>query len=315
VGFNPLVDEYAQFRKATVDHVACCESCLRRLAAMDQILVNLLPPHECGVVTHFQVVLDETQVHAEVQYEDYPIRVDVQDSPRPYLPEVDGEEANPVSDCVPVHSSRRWMKVAAAAAVVLLGMSISFLLPRAGAGFLDHVYDSTTREPVVHIKEFSGGDFGGTTAETWIFQPDIAVRIEAQAVVTTYNAATGWKIRTDAAGMPVGILLPRDARKSMQRNIRGLFDLWPLEMSESVTPNQQTSGGFDVYDYRWSVGEQTVVWQARVAQDTQRVARVERFNEGPQNGFSGKRIFTVDYPTVSDARRILKAKKVDLAGL
>jgi hypothetical protein len=314
VGFNPLVDEYAQFRKATVDHVACCESCLRRLAAMDQILVNLLPPHECGVVTHFQVVLDETQVHAEVQYEDYPIRVDVQDSPRPCLPEVDDEEANPVSDCVPVHSSRGWMKVAAAAAVVLLGMSISFMVPRAGAGFMDQVYDATTREPVVHIK-VSRGENSPTSKEIWIFPPDKAVIIEAQAVVTTYNAATGWFKTTDAAGELVGTLLSRDARKFMQGNIRGLFELWPLEMSASATLNQQTSGGFDVYDYRWSAGEQTVVWQARVAQDTQRVARVERFNEGAKNGFSGKRIFKVDYPTLSYARRILQEKGVDWAGL
>jgi hypothetical protein len=314
VGFNPLVDEYAQFRKATVDHVACCESCLRRLAAMDQILVNLLPPHECGVVTHFQVVLDETQVHAEVQYEDYPIRIDVQDSPRPCLPEVDAEEATPVSDCVPVHSSRGWMKVAAAAAVVLLGMSISFMVPRAGAGFMDHVYNETTSAPVVHIKTYSVNR-PGRTVETWIFQPDIAVTIDEAHVVTAFNASTGRKITRDAAGLVSTITLAGDAKKSLQGRIRCLFDLWSPEMSERAILSSDPSDPYDVYEYRWSEGVQSGVWHASVAQDTQRVVRVECDEGDGKSDFLLKRTFEVDYPRESDAIRILQEKGVDLTGL
>ena len=109
--------------------------------------------------------------------------------------------------------------------------------------------------------------------------------------------------------------MPDDIKKSLQGNISGLFDLWSLEMSELAILSPEPSDGHDVYEYRWSIGEQSGRWCASVAQDTKRVARVVRIDADAKTGFYRKRTFEVDYPRLSDARQELQHRRVDLIGL
>ena len=304
LGFNPLVDEYAQFRKATVDHVCHCETCLRRLGILDQVLINFLPPHECGVVTHFQFVLDETQSHGEVEYEDYPIRIDVQDSSRARLPEVE-QEVSPVSGPVPFRSRRGWMNVAAAA-VVLLGMTIFSLVPRARAGFWDPVYQSTMSEPVVHIKMYTGGSSRPST-EYWILPPNRAVVLTGQTRID-YNVSAGSKKTMDmATGEVKEQGLSGDHKDSVQGRIRDLYDLWSFEVSESaaLVSDAQEQEPFDVYEAQLSDGQITEVWRATVDRDNRRIEQVERFG----------RVYKVDYPPMSKFKAFLQQKQLDPAGI
>ncbi|NQV33377.1 MAG: hypothetical protein HQ515_11850 [Phycisphaeraceae bacterium] len=301
LGFNHLVDEYAQFRKATVDHVSHCETCLRRLGILDQVLINFLPPHECGVVTHFQFVLDGTQSQAEVEYEDYPIRIDVEDSPRPCLPEGE-EEPNPVSGPVPFHSRRGWMNVAAAA-VVLLGMTLFSVLPRAQAGFWDQVYEATTSEPVVHITMSTAGR-SGASDEYWILPSERAVVLTGQTRID-YNVSAGSKKTMDMKTGEVKVLeLSGDHKDSVQGNIRDLYGLWSFEVSESATLVPDAQEQFDVYEARLSDGQITEVWRATVDRDNQRIKQVERLG----------RVYKFDYPSMSTFEAFLQQKQLDPLG-
>lgn len=311
VGFNPLADEYSQFRQATVDHVSRCKTCLNRLGTLDRMLIKFLPPHECGVVTNYQLALDEAQGQADTEYEDYPIRVEVQDPASENSAEVEvSQRANPVLDHVPSHRSWGWIKAAAVVAV-LLGLTVFSMLPRVGADFMDKVYEETTSAPVVHIRESVDGSTV-ISRETWIFRPHKVVVIDNKQVVTAYDASAGWWKTRHGAGLETRPL-SGDRKTLLQGRIRELFDLWPLEMSETATlkPPSLEQAGFDVYAARQPINNDTMWWHASVDPSTQRVVRVVRSVGETEDSLTQTRSFDVDYPSLETAKADLRLRQID----
>ncbi|MCP4452949.1 MAG: hypothetical protein GY809_15915 [Planctomycetes bacterium] len=301
VGFNPLADEYARFRKAVVDHIGGCKVCLSRLGRLDRMLVNLLAPHECGAVTHFQLNLDETPSHAQAAYEDYPILVGVEDA-RHREPVGVADQAQPASGRMGGYASSRWMKVAAVV-VVFLGVTTFSIMPHAGADYWDQVYESTTDSPVVHFEVYVHGS-PMASSEYWIMPPNRALVREGQTWEDR-NASAGWI--ANAAGMAVPRRLSADSKKAMQRSIRGLYDLWPFEASEAAKKVSDEQGPSDVYEL--SMG--TFLWRATVDRETQRVVQVEREDADGRL----MRRYEVKYPSVSDFKARLEQHGFDAAGL
>jgi hypothetical protein len=129
------------------------------------------------------------------------------------------------------------------------------------------VYDATTSAPVVHMKAYAGGG-SEVSIEYWIFPPDRAVWIKGQTT-TVYDAET-------AANS--------DMRRAIRGRISGLYDLWPLEVSQSAIPTREKYDGLDKYELEWPVGETTYVWRAKVDQETHRVQGVKRWVNDPVRG-------------------------------
>ncbi len=287
-GSGPLPAESSRFNDAILQHVCHCETCLRHLESLDQMLVNLLAPNDSGVVTHYRLNSDQARANIDDGYDGYPIQVDIQK----------GKVASK-----PVRSNLGWMKMAAVVAV-LLGVTIFSMLPKAGASFLNAVYESTTRVPVVHIR-ISRAD-GSILKEHWIWPPNRAVTIQGQTK-TVYNAKAGF-IRTmdDTSGPLPERQLAGDSRELLQRNLRGLFELWPLEMSENSTLTSEEHGSLDVYDLKRFQGNRTVLWRAHVDRATQRVQKVLRSSD--DRGMV--RTFDVSYPSKEAGEAFLREAQI-----
>jgi hypothetical protein len=295
-GSNPLFNENSEAHEAIVQHVYHCETCSRRLGLLDQMLINLLTPSDSGIVTQFRLNLDKTNDG----YLGYPIQVDVQKASGLSNAKA-GQKAKTMS--VPLRSNLGWMKAAAVVAV-LLGVTIFSLLPKAGAGFLDSVYDSTTNVPVVRIT-VSGGDGSTGSKKHWVFPPNRAVTITEQ-MKTVYNPKAGLMKSMDFSGHESEIALNSDMSETLQRRIRGLFEVWPIEMSQSATLTSTEGDGLDVYELRWSQGKRTFFWCAHVDHATQRVRKVERFEDDTTIG----RTYDVDYPTPAEAETFLRQNQI-----
>lgn len=307
VGFHPLADEYALFPRDTVGHVGHCQSCMRQLATLDEILLNMLLPREGGVVTHFNLGADETATdEGGDEYEEYPIRVEVQGAS-----DVRPAEPVPVVRSGPVRSRNTWMQVAAAV-VVLMGVTIFSILPRVGAGFMDKVYEATTSAPVVYVAELSGHNPDVASKEWWIFPPNQALEVEGEDA-TFYDASEG------LIGEKIGDKVekhwnqPSIVVQGMEASIRSLFQLWPSFVNESALSAPMQQGGLDVYTIESPATDAKKVWEAHVDPVTYRIQKVETHEEDALGGRSDKRTFTFTYhPDLSAAKAELMERYGDL---
>ena len=304
VGFNPLADEYALFPKVTVEHAGRCQTCLRQLATLDEILLNFLLPRESGIVTHFKLDVDGAGARGRAEYDDYPIQVEVQDSPSVRL-----VEANRVPDAPPVRSSRRWMKVAAAV-VVLMGVTIFSMMPKAGAGFLDKVYEATTREPVVQITELTDNGLR-IVSEQWIFPPDKSLKVEGNTVEVLDASAGLTRTRKGAGEIDVRNL-PVDLKKNLQDRVRSLFDLWPAQVSGQAPPAPVQQAGLDVYTHETSFGRAKQVWRWHVDPVTHRIQQVDKYVDDGDAAPEHWRTFMVTYPGLSETKARLSRQYGDM---
>ncbi|MCF7974158.1 MAG: hypothetical protein K9N55_10110 [Phycisphaerae bacterium] len=304
LGFNPLADEHAKDREATIEHICHCETCMKRLGVLDQLLINLLSPYDSGIVTNFHLDLDKTQVSTDDEHAKHPIQDDIQ--------KVSGLAASKARQktralSTPVRACTGWMKIAAVVAV-LLGVTIFSIIPKAGAGFLDQVYEATTNVPVVHIT-VSKGDDSTVLTEHWLFPPDRAVTTEGQTK-TVYNVKAGLVRKTDAAGNQSKTPLNREGRESLQQQIRGLFYVWPLERAQSAILTSQETDDLDVYSLQWSQDKRVFLWRAYVDHNTQRVQKVDRFSGNTTTSLGKTHSFDVDYPTPEEAETFLKQLQI-----
>ncbi len=122
---------------------------------------------------------------------------------------------------------------------------------------------------------------------------------------TDYDvSASAYKKEDAVSPIPLGAV----AKKSMQRNIRGLFDLWPLEASEMA---RLTSEEKDLFDEHTAVLPDGTLWVAKVIRENQRVNRVEKCD----SGLNVIQTFEVDYPSKSVARAFLQQRGIDSTGL
>jgi len=291
VGSNPLIDEYSHFREAMFVHVRNCETCLSRLASLDQIIVNVLKPCDSGVVTNVSLDLHSGQAGSHAGYEGYGLRVDVQGPTKSEFEEAI-KDADIDSVRVGARSRTGWIKVAAVV-ILFFGLTISFILPQADAGFLDVVYEATTSAPVVHMKAYAGGG-SEVSIEYWIFPPDRAVRIEGQTR-TVYDAETAKN---------------SDMRRSIRGRISGLYDLWPLEVRQSADVIPEKYNDFEVYKWTWEGERTTHLWHAHVHTDTHRVQKVEQFEEEQNKARSQTWLYEVDYPTLAEAETFLQQQDI-----
>jgi hypothetical protein len=304
LGFNPLADEHANNREATIQHICHCETCLKHLGVLDQLLINLLSPYDSGVVTNFHLDLDETRTSTDDEHAKHPMQDNIQ-KVSGLNDSRSGQQTKIPS--IPVRSCTGLMKIAAVVAV-LLGVTLFSMLPKAGAGFLDHVYEATTSAPVVHIT-VSRGDDSTVSTEHWLFPPNRAVTIKGPTK-TIYNARTGLVKDVDAAGNEIERVLDGDQKSTMQHQIRGLFDVWPLEMIQSAILTSEVHDGLDVYDLKWSEGNQTLLWRAYVDQATQRVQKVDRFFGNATMNLKKMHSFDLDYPTSEEAETFLERQNI-----
>ncbi len=301
LGFNPLTDECSKVHETTVQHVCHCETCLRHLGLLDQMLISFLNPDDSGVVTNFRLNLEETRARTDDGYAGYPIQVDVQKAIRPSDSKT---SLKTKATAARVGSNLGWMKMVAVV-VVLLGVTIFSMLPKAGAGFLDHVYKSTTNASVVHIKVLSG-DGSTLLKEHWVFPPDRAVTIQGETRIVC-DAKAGLIITTDVTGNEDPEVLVGDRKKTLERQVRGLFNVWPPGMSQSATLTSEDQGGLDVYDLRWSHGKRTFSWTGHVDHATQRVRKVDRSEGDPPIGLT----YDVRYPTAEQGEAFLRQNQIE----
>ncbi|NQV34820.1 MAG: hypothetical protein HQ515_19155 [Phycisphaeraceae bacterium] len=299
LGFNALAEESTKERECIIQHVCHCEGCLRRLGVLDQVLVNFLSPHDSGIVTDYCLDSDETGAERSIQVQAYKAR-DAKDS-------VSSRGGKTLS--ARVRPNLGWMKAAAVVAV-LLGVTIFSMLPKAGAGFLDQVYESTTNVAAVHIT-VSLGDDPVVRKEHWIFPPHRAVTIQEKTKIV-YDAKAGTVATTDITGSRNEVVLQSDLRESLQRQIRGLFNLWPLNMSQSATLTSEDRDGMGVYELCWSQGTRTYRWIAHVDQATHRVQKVDRFSGTESRGMMKDGSYDVHYPTPEEVEAFLRERKIVL---
>jgi hypothetical protein len=161
---------------------------------------------------------------------------------------------------------------------------------------------------VVHIT-VSRGDDSTVSTEHWLFPPNRAVTIKGPTK-TIYNARTGLVKDVDAAGNEIERVLDGDQKSTMQHQIRGLFDVWPLEMIQSAILTSEVHDGLDVYDLKWSEGNQTLLWRAYVDQATQRVQKVDRFFGNATMNLRKMHSFDLDYPTSEEAETFLERQNI-----
>lgn len=303
LGFNALAGESIKERERTIQHVCHCEGCLRRLGVLDQVLVNLLSPQDSGVVTDYCLDSDKAGLKNDEARAEHSIQV-----PAHKASDINDSQASLGVKTLStrIRSNVGWMKAVAVVAV-LLGVTIFSLLPKAGAGFLDQVYESTTNVTAVHIT-VSLGENPDVFKEHWIFPPFDAVTIKGETI-TVFDAKAG-VIQTNETGEQKRIPLDTYRRNSLRRQVRGLFDVWPLDMSRSATLTCENLAGLDVYELEWSQGNRTYRWVASVDQATHRVQKVDRFSGTESRGMSKDASYDVHYPTPEEAGTFLTQHKI-----
>ena len=302
IGSNPLSDEYIAFRKATIEHIGSCGHCQKRLKQLNQLIVQLMHPNGSPVVTRFELHA-EPSLQSNDLYGDYPVRVHTQFS-------LDTETESPLhseqTDGVQNRKTRiqlGWMKLAAMVAIVL-SITVFSMLPKAGAGFWDEVYEATVNVPVVHVKMCMDSN-QKPIKESWIFTEGKLYQDEGdrkifydtnRGSISTYNDG-----EVEVEDMQVAI------RDYTQSQINGLCDLWPLEKSLIANPVSNSDPKIDQYEARWIDEENNEhVWNASVDALTNRVVSVKRYLD-VEGDLELQRVFIVDYPTVSEANQAVES--------
>ena len=311
--FNPLADSCHKFRQILVDHLRHCPVCLKKMLDMAHHIYAIGDRADCGVTTCFHLEADVAQDRpSQKRYEGYPIYVDVRRlSMKERVSNSSTEFEEAVSKRADPHYIKRLSLVKVAAVIVfVVGLSMFSWLPRAGAGFLDKIYQATLNAPVVHIKIIEPQS-EVVLQECWVLpkenrliinNKDVTKAVDLNAKIFTILDRSSAQLETR--------LLEEDRRRQMEQEVRTLFGLMPYGFqSQSV---DSSDGASDIYEMEWTdeTGATTKRWRAHVDPSSHRLRKATWYIEDLVTGsLSEARRYDLDYPEPRRVQQLLEQVK------
>lgn len=324
-GIDPDQDEYAMFRSSLTSHLTNCTKCLGKMQTLHNAIYGILEQQESGIVTcvNMDASFQEETDNDTDAYADWPIEVQAHDqigedekndtniTPSPKLKQ-------PVSKI----KLARFAKPIAAAAVIVLAISIFFNASVAEAIDLDQVYKALRKVVNVHITKYSENEM--PISEKWISRTLDMVIFKTDTEWVLWDAG-GKSIRSRSVSQQSvkTATIQKDALTKIKRAIMDIpSEVMPFDNTNEVSinakwhkssdlPDSTLDDSIAVYDLIWTHNDSHGVpvyskLRCCIENDTKLPKKIEWWQKQADEEYKLTNIFEFDYPTENKIQLIIE---------
>lgn len=285
------------------------------------VVEDIVNRPESGIVTIYEI--DET-VQAEAgeadgAYAGYPIRVE-EANPEDSVSVVDFGKA--LKQTISAVSLRPFVRVAAAAAVILIGAVLLLNSPAAKALTIGEVYDAIAKIKNVYITKFVAGK-EEPIQELWVSRTSKIYMTKAGGELVLWDIGNGVR-KSKATGRGTEtVRLSDDIIADMEGKIEGSLGLVPFYDTSEVPAGAEwvrvsegeaasVAGGTEVYDLKWTaeLADEMVVlkkWRFFVEASTRIPERIDVYVQLPnEEEYRLETVMTVEYLSDGEMEEVIK---------
>jgi len=327
-GIDPANDQYAKFREALTSHLRNCPTCLAKMQQLHTTVYNIADRPNSGVVTRCELEsMAKNPKFSDINdlYANWPIKVHVFDKSKP-VPLVPNEPVafpQRLKQKVSALNLKQFIKLAAAAAIILIGILILFSVPAAKAVDLSQIYKALEKIKNVCISRFVP-DKTEPIQQKWVSRTlNVSVqKTKKQAILFDLQNRIR-KIKNLSTDSIQETPISGDFLTKVEKYITGSFGLLPFPDISEVPKDTQWNRlgneyieapipGTEVYDLTWKMikGMVTEYYRWRVFIDTQTnlPKRTEWYKKTPvENEYTLWSIEVVSYPTDNEIKAVIRS--------
>ncbi|MDO8304130.1 MAG: hypothetical protein Q7T18_12920 [Sedimentisphaerales bacterium] len=313
-GSEPRNDEYAKFHASFISHITACPACFGKMQDLHDTLFGILERPISNTITKFKVCGSATKdKQASSCYADWPVSVHVTHQPAVW---------GTVKKRIAAVNVRKFIRPAAAAAVIIGAMLFYFNTSIAHATDLAQIYKAVANIANIHIASFVP-DKTEPTQQQWVSKT-FTIRIfktPTELVVWDIPNA-GKRVKAIAGGNVEIVSLSRDAAADIKKNIEGSFGLLPFDEISTLPKDAQwqevsgaetTSAGTTmVHDLTWTQKDSSgssveKKWRVFTDTTTNLPQRTEWYEKpAGEKDYILESYMVVDYLTESQMQGIIK---------
>lgn len=325
-GLDPAKDQYANFRQSLIFHMRTCPTCLDKMQQLHKTIYGISERAESEVITVYRIdesAKTEAINESDKLYAGFPIRVEVANREDKVQAEQSARTidfaAIPKQKVSPKKLKPLFRNTLAAAAVILVGITLLLNIPTAKAATLDQIYKAIEKIKNVHISTFAP-DKKEPVQEQWVS------RTLNVNIVKTEKESILWDIPNKVKkakrlgnNLVETTMLPAEMVTNLQNTITGSWGLMPFNDISEIPKgaswnrvddkNQQITSEIEVYDLTWSAKafNGSVVfykWRVFVDSKTNLPRRVEFYQKISDAEYNSARV--VEYLSDSKMQEVIK---------
>lgn len=326
-GIDPANDQYAKFREALTSHLRNCPTCLAKIQQLHTTVRNIADRPDSEVVTCYELEsMAKKPEFSDINdlYADWPIKVQVleKSKPVPLVPNEPVPFPQRLKQKVSALNLKQFIKPAAAAAIILIGILILFSVPAAKAVDLSQIYKALEKVKNVCISRFVPNK-AEPIQKKWVSRTlNVSVqKTKKQAILFDLQNRIR-KIKNLSTDSIQETPISGDFLTKVEKYIAGSFGLVPFS-DITVAPKgaqwnrvddkdiEVTILGTKVYDLTWTKKvPNTEFWKWRVFIDTTSnlPKRTEWYKKTPiENEYTLWSIEAVAYPTDNEIKTVIQS--------
>ena len=293
-------------------HIKTCPHCMKKLLDLHQVIYTILDRRKSGVTTRFQIVdskKEKTDYQKSVElYRDWPIDVSVTKSSgasREIVSAKERDEAVRITDRKQRQKSYAWLLQkriaypAAAAAVILIALSLIFYTAPATAISIDQIRAALVEIDALHISKW-GPDRTERIQESWICRSaNLYVTKTGNTVVCWDFADKGTRTRDLSAGTIEFKAAPPESLEKARLYMKSALGLIPPPGLSDASKNaiwkritvevqEAETAATEVYELEWkSIDfdglEVSRKWHGYIDPETHLPQKIEWYKKTPQD--------------------------------
>ena len=328
-GIDPDKDEYAMFRKSLTCHLANCTKCLGKMQILHNAIYGILGRQESGISTcvNMDVSFQGIEIGDNMDaYADWPFEVQVNDQPDKNE-KINANKINITTSPNTAHTSwkinlKRFAKPIAAAAVIVLAISIFFNASVAEAIDLDQVYKALRKTINIHMTTYTHG----TTElvnERWIARELNLMVAKSSTEWVLWDVGEKSMRSKDVSQQTVKTTaIQKDALTKIKQIIAMPVGLSPFDNTQKIPrtaewhkspylPDSILDEGIATYDLTWaSISSHGVSvynkLRCYIESDTKLPKKIEVWQKLTDKKYKLINTLEFDYPTENNIQSVIK---------
>jgi len=329
-GIDPANDQYTKFHKSFTSHAATCPNCLAKMQQLHKTIYSIVERPNSDIVTVYHIdesAKAEARSESDDIYAGFPIRVETVNREG----EVNkGRSASTIAlgaalkQKVSVKKLKPLLKIAAVAAVILIGITLFLSIPTARAVTISQIYKAIEKVKNVHISRLVPDRTEEPIQERWVSRTlNIYMIKSGKQLILSDIPNVVRKIKQLDTTVTDTEPLTNDDLMDIEKKMRGSLGLTPFSDISEVPPDSEwsrvtdgglegVSEGIEVYDLTWVEEKQIgfVVfrkWRFFVDLETNLPQKTEFYEKAPVDSeYTLTSIIVVEYLSSSEILAFIK---------